>query len=405
MSFDIHKVRSEFPALDQMVHGKPLVWLDSAATTQKPRAVIDAITSFYEHDNANVHRGVHALSVRATAAFEGAREAIRAFLGAESAKEILFVRGTTEAINLVANSFGSTFQPGDEILISGMDHHSGIVPWQMVAERTGAVVRPIPILPDGTLDLDAYRAMLSSKTRIVGVVHVSNALGTVNPVREMADLAHAVGAKILVDGAQALAHVPVDVRALDVDFYACSAHKVYGPTGVGALYARAELLAAMPPWQGGGDMIRSVSFAKTTFAPPPARFEAGTPSVADAIGFGAALRWLSQLDLHAAHQHEAHLLRLGTELLASVPGLRMIGTAPHKVAVLSFVIDGVHPHDIGTIVDIEGVAIRTGHHCAQPVMQAFGLPATARASLGIYNNEEDLHRLVAALHRAIEVMR
>jgi cysteine desulfurase/selenocysteine lyase len=403
--FDVHAVRAQFPALQQDVHGKPLVWLDSAATTQKPQVVIDAMTRFYEHDNANVHRGVHALSVRATDAFEGAREAIRTFLGAASVREIVFTRGTTEAINLVANSFGASLRAGDEVLLSGMEHHSDIVPWQLLAQRTGVVVRPIPILQDGSLDLEAYHAMLSERTKLVGVVHVSNALGTVNPIRQMADAAHRVGARILVDGAQALAHVPVDVRGLDVDFYVCSAHKVYGPTGIGALYGKLELLESMPPWQGGGDMIRSVSFGKTTFAPPPARFEAGTPSVADAVGFGAALRWLSAFDLAEVHAAEASLLRMGTAVLSDVPGLRLIGTAPGKVAVLSFVIEGVHPHDLGTIVDVEGVAIRTGHHCAQPVMQYYGVPATARASLAIYNTEDDLHRLVAALHKAIQVMR
>lgn len=404
--FDVHAERARFPALHQSVHGRPLVWLDNAATTQKPDVVIDEEAGFYRTDNANVHRGVHTLSARATERFDAARATIATFLGAASPGEIVFVRGTTEAINLVANSWGdANLHTGDEIAISAMEHHSDIVPWQMLCQRTGAVLTVIPHDDRGVLQMQEAARVIGPRTRLVACVHVSNALGTVNPVAELARLAHSRGALILVDGAQATAHVPVDVRALDVDFYAFSGHKVYGPMGIGALYGRASILAGMPPWQGGGDMIRDVRFQYTLYADPPARFEAGTPNVAGAIALARALQYLSGLDREAMWAHEAALLRQGTERLQGIPGLRMIGTSPDKVAILGFVIEGVHPHDLGTILDRHGVAIRTGHHCAQPVMQFFGVPATARASLGLYNVEDDIDRLIDGLHAALKVLR
>ena len=402
---DIDAVRAQFPALHQDVYGKPLVYLDSGATSQKPAAVLSAMDDYYRRDNANVHRGVHALSARATAAFEDARAAVRDFLGAADAREIVFVRGTTEAINLVANSWGrAALRPGDEIVLSGMEHHADIVPWQLVAAATGAVIRPIPIADDGTLDLDAYAALLSPRVKLVGLVHVSNALGTVNPVAQMTAMAHAVGARVLVDGAQATLHVPVDVAALGCDFYAFSGHKVYGPTGIGALWARRSLLEEMPPWQGGGEMIRHVTFEETVYAGVPAKFEAGTPNIAGAIGLAAALRWLTALGREAAFAHEDALLRYGTARLTAIPGLRLIGTAPQKVGVLGFVLDGIHPHDVGTILDQHGVAVRTGHHCAQPVMARFGVPATTRASLAVYNTTAELDRLGEAVEAAIRLL-
>lgn len=405
-AFDARELRSKFPALHQNVHGLPLVWLDNAATTQKPEEVISKEADYYRFDNANVHRGVHALSARSTEQFEAARSTIARFLGTPDPREIVLLRGTTEAINLVANTYGVVhLREGDEIVISGMEHHSNIVPWQLLAARTGAVLRVIPFDSHGTLDLEAATQLIGPRTKIVGCVHVSNALGTINPIAELARLAHAQGAVILVDGAQAVAHVPVDVKALDVDFYAFSGHKAYGPTGIGALYGKKALLDAMPPWMGGGDMIRSVTFEKTSYAPVPAKFEAGTPNVAGVIALGAALNFLMSVDRPAMYAYEDELLAYGTERLLEIPGLRMIGDSPHKVAVMGFVIDGVHPHDLGTILDRHGVAIRTGHHCAQPVMQTFGVPATARASLGLYNVREDLDRLIEALHGAIKVLR
>ncbi|MBA2322028.1 MAG: cysteine desulfurase [Deltaproteobacteria bacterium] len=404
MSFDVEAVRAQFPILHQEAYGRPLVYLDSGATSQKPRAVIDAMSAYYERDNANVHRGVHLLSMRATEAFEGARATIARFLGGNP-KELVFVRGATEAINLVAFSWGrQNLGPGDEILLSGMEHHANIVPWQMVAEATGAKVRSIPLHDDGSIDLEGFDRLLTSRTKMVGVVHVSNALGTVNPVAHLAARAHEVGAKILVDGAQATLHTIVDVAALDVDFYAMSGHKVYGPTGIGALWGRAALLEAMPPYMGGGDMIRSVTFEKTTYAGVPARFEAGTPNISGAIGLGAALDWFTSLDREAVFAHEAALLAYGTRLLESIPGVRLVGTASDKVGVLGFVIEGVHPHDVGTVLDQQGVAVRTGHHCAQPVMERMGVPATTRASLAVYNTTADLDRLGEAVEQAIRLL-
>ena len=398
--FDLERIRGEFPILARRVRGKPLVYLDNAATSQKPLAVLEALDRYYRETNANVHRGVHLLSQEATLAFEAARERVRRFLGAASEKEIVFTRGTTEAINLVAQTWGrANVKAGDEIVLTTMEHHSNIVPWQMLAKATGAVIRVVPIDDSGTLDLAAYERLLSPRTRLVAAVHVSNALGTVNPVPTLVAGARRVGAKVLIDGAQAVPHLAVDVRALDVDFYAMSAHKVYGPTGIGVLYGKQALLEAMEPWQGGGDMIRSVSFEETTWNDLPYKFEAGTPDIAGGIGLGAALEWLEGVGLAEAAAHEARLLAYGTEALRSIPGVRLVGTAAHKASVLSFTMKGVHPHDIGTLLDLEGVAVRTGHHCAQPVMTRFAIPATARASLAIYNRTEDLDALVAALYK------
>ena len=399
---DARALRAQVPILSRLVRGKPLVYLDNAATTQKPKAVLEAMDAYYERHNANVHRGVHLLSQEATEAFEAAREAVRGFVNAASTKEVVFTRGTTEAINLVAQSWGrANLRPGDEIVVTAMEHHSNIVPWQLVAKATGAVLKAAPIDDAGDLPLDAFARTLSERTRLVAVTHVSNALGTVVPVREVVRLARERGAVVLVDGAQAAAHVPIDVRALDADFYAFSGHKVYGPTGIGALYGKEALLAAMPPWQGGGDMIRTVSFEGSTWNELPYKFEAGTPDVAGAVGLHAAIGWLQGIGVERAAAHEAALLARGTEVLQGVPGVRLVGTAPHKASVLSFTVEGVHPHDVGTILDLEGVAIRTGHHCAQPVMARFGLPATARASLAVYNVESDLE----ALRRGLEKVR
>jgi cysteine desulfurase / selenocysteine lyase len=402
--FDVEAIRRDFPALQQLVYGKPLVYLDSAATALKPQAVIDAVTGVYARDCANIHRAVHLLSQRATEAYEGTRDRLRDFLGAAHREEILFVRGTTEAINLVAQSWARPrLGPGDEILITGLEHHSNIVPWQQVGEQTGARLVVVPIDDRGEPTLDAWRARLSARTRLVATAHVSNALGTVQPVAEIARLAHQVGAVVVIDGAQAAPHMAVDVQALGVDFYALSGHKLYGPTGAGVLWGRRELLEAMPPWQGGGDMIRSVTFEKTTYAPLPHKFEAGTPDIAAVIGLGAAIDYLRAIGLPALAAHEQELLAYGTAALAEVPGLRLVGTAPRKAAVLSFTMEEIHPHDIGTIVDREGVAIRTGHHCAQPVMERYGLAATARASLGMYSSRADLDALVRGLHQVRKV--
>jgi cysteine desulfurase/selenocysteine lyase len=404
--FDVAAVRREFPILQQTVHGKPLVYLDSANTSQKPRAVIDAESGVYESCYANVHRGVYELSARAEQAFEGARSRLQRFVNAASPREIVFVRGTTEAINLVAQSFGrSRLKPGDEILVSAMEHHSNIVPWQMLCEQGGGVLKVAPIDDAGEIVLDELERRLSPRTRLVAVGHVSNALGTVNPVRRIVELAHARGVPVLVDGAQAAPHLPVDVRALDCDFYAFSGHKMYGPSGIGVLYGKTEHLEAMPPWQGGGDMILSVTFEKTTYNAIPYKFEAGTPNIAGTIALGAAVDYLGGFDRAGVAAHEHALLEYGTARLAEIPGLRPIGTAREKAGVLSFVLDGVHPHDIGTVLDHEGIAIRTGHHCAQPVMERFGVPATARASIGIYNTREDLDALARGLRKVSEMFR
>ena len=402
--YDVERVRAEFPILASSVHGKPLVYLDNAATTQKPRAVIDAEREYYEQTNANIHRGVHALSERATAAFEGARERVRRFLNADSTKEIVFTRGTTEAINLVAQSYGrSRFRAGDEILISALEHHSNIVPWQLLCEQSGALLRVVPIGDAGEFLFDEYRKLLGPRTRLVALAQVSNSLGTVLPVRQAIDLAHERGVPVLVDGAQAVAHEPVDVRALDCDFYAFSGHKIYGPTGTGVLYAKRALLEAMPPYQGGGDMIRSVTFEKSTWADLPYKFEAGTPNIAGVVGLGAALEFVERIGLESIAAHEAGLLEYATGRAAGIAGLRIIGTAPEKAGILSFVLERIHPHDIGTILDHQGVAVRAGHHCAMPVMQRFHVPATARASFALYNTRAEVDALIGAIHKAKEL--
>jgi cysteine desulfurase/selenocysteine lyase len=404
MSWDVERVRKDFPILHQEVHGKPLVYLDSAATSQKPQVVLDALASYYTTVNANVHRGVHLLSEQATADYEGARARIQRFLGAARPEEIVFVRGTTEGINLVSQSYGRrAVGPGDEIIISALEHHSNIVPWQMLCEERGAVLRVIPIDDHGQVELDVYERLLGERTRLVAIPHVSNALGTIVPVKRMIAIAHALGVPVLVDGAQAVPHLAVDVLDLDCDFYVFSGHKVYGPTGIGVLYGKTERLEQMPPWQGGGDMIKVVTFEKTTYNDLPYKFEAGTPHIAGAIGLGAALDYVDSLgrDQIAAHEHE--LLVYGTRALSAVPGLRLIGTAPDKAGVLSFVMEGAHAHDVGTILDREGIAVRTGHHCAMPVMDRFGVPATTRASLALYNTQAELDALAQGLLQVREI--
>jgi cysteine desulfurase / selenocysteine lyase len=402
--FDVQAVRRDFPILWQNVNGKPLVYLDNAATSQKPRQVIDAIVRYYERDNANVHRGVHTLSGRATDAYEHARSTAQRFLNAASPAEIIFVRGTTEAINLVAQTYGRVHVgPGDEVIISAMEHHSNIVPWQMLCEEKRARLRVVPMTDRGEFVMSEYEKLLGPKTRLVAIPHVSNALGTVNPVRDIVARAHAAGAVVLVDGAQAVPRMRVDVRELDCDFYAFSGHKAYGPTGIGVLYGKAALLDAMPPYQGGGDMIASVTFEKTVYNKLPHKFEAGTPDMAGAIGLGAALDYLDGLGIDNIAAHEDDLLAYATESVSSVPGVRLVGTAPHKVGALSFLMDNIHPHDIGTILDQEGIAIRTGHHCAQPVMLRFGIPATARASFGLYNTREEIDALARGIQKVREV--
>jgi cysteine desulfurase/selenocysteine lyase len=400
---DMGERRADFPILSERVHDKPLVYLDNAATTQKPHSVIDCVRRYYEETNSNIHRGVHALSEKATAQYEAARETVRRFINAGSTREIIFTRGTTESINLVAQSFGRTnLEAGDEILISAMEHHSNIVPWQLVCEQTGAVLKVIPIDDAGDIRLEEFEKLLSPRTRLLALVHVSNALGTINPVSEMVARARSQGVPVLLDGAQAVAHMGVDVQALDCDFYAFSGHKIFGPTGIGVLYGRAGLLEAMPPYQGGGDMIKMVSFEKTLYADLPYKFEAGTPNIAGTIGLGAALDYVRSVGLDRIAVHEQALLDYATARAVEIPGLRVIGTARHKASVLSFVLDDLHPHDIGTILDHEGVAIRTGHHCAMPVMERLGVTATTRASLALYNTEDDIDRLVASLRRMAE---
>jgi cysteine desulfurase/selenocysteine lyase len=405
-SFDVERIRRDFPVLHQTVHNKPLVYLDSAATALKPEPVIDALTRFYTRDTANVHRGVHLLSQRATDAFEKARERVRAFVNAREASEIVFLRGTTEAINLLANTLGRTrLGPGDEVLITELEHHSNIVPWQMACEATGARLVVAPITDSGEVLVEAVADKLSERSRIVSIAHASNALGTIVPVKDIARLAHERGAVVVVDGAQGAPHLRLDVQDLDVDFYALSGHKLYGPSGIGALYGRREIFEKLPPWQGGGSMIRRVTFEKTTYAGLPERYEAGTPHIAGAIGLGAACDYVSALDREALEAHERDLVAYGTAALEAMPGLRLIGTARAKIGVLGFVIDGIHAHDLGTVVDTEGVAIRTGHHCAQPLMDRMGVAATARASLGMYNTRADLDALVRAIDKAQRMFR
>jgi cysteine desulfurase/selenocysteine lyase len=403
-AFDVQKVRRDFPILNQRVHGKPLVYLDNAATTQKPQAVIDAMVRSYAEDNANIHRGVHLLSERATRAYEEARVKVQKFLNAPDLREIIFVRGTTEAINMVAQTFGrAKIGKGDEVLITEMEHHSNIVPWQLICEEKGAQLKVIPITDEGELRMDLLDGLLTDRTKIVAVVHVSNSLGTVNPISTIVEKAHARGIPVLVDGAQAVAHMPVDVQALGCDFYAMSGHKLLGPTGIGVLWGRLPLLEEMPPYQGGGDMISAVSFKKTTYNVVPNKFEAGTPNIAGSIGLGAAIDYLGGIDCSGMQAYEDELLAYGTRALTSVPGIRIVGTASKKASILSFVMEDVHPHDIGTILDQEGVAIRTGHHCTQPLMERMGVPATARASLALYNTKEEIDALVGALARVREI--
>ena len=397
-------VREDFPVLQQEIHGKPLVYLDSAATTQKPVRVISAIQHYYEKYNANVHRGVHYLSERATAQFEHARSRVRDFINAAAVEEIIFVRGTTEAINLVAQSYGrAKFVQGDEVILSELEHHSNIVPWQLLETQIGIKIRVIPVLDNGELDLEAYQQLFTKRTKIVSVNHVSNAIGTINPVAKIIEIAHQFEVPVMLDGAQAAPHIKIDVQLLDVDFYAFSGHKVYGPTGIGVLYGKRELLESMPPYQGGGEMISKVSFLETTFNKLPAKFEAGTPNISGALGLAAAIDYLSQIDIKAIMQHEQALLQDATERLRTIPGLKIIGEAQSKSPVISFVIENIHPHDIGTVLDHEGVAIRAGHHCAMPLMERFNIPATARASFAIYNTHQDIDALVEALNSVHKV--
>ncbi len=403
-AFDVRSVRRDFPILHQLVFGRPLVYLDNAATAQKPRAVIDALTGYYTRDNSNIHRGLHQLSERSTAAYEETRSKVRRFLNAAQDREIVFVRGTTEAINLVAQSYGRThLGPGDEVLITTMEHHSNIVPWQMLCGEKGARLRVAPIGDDGDLLLDEFEALLGPRTRLVSLVHVSNSLGTINPVKRLVEMAHRRNIPVLLDGAQAAPHLKVDVRDLDCDFYALSGHKMFGPTGIGVLYGRERLLEAMPPWQGGGDMIASVTFEKTTYNRLPHRFEAGTPHIAGVIGLGAALDYLESIDRDGCMAHEDDVLAYATRTIAALPRVRLVGTARRKTGVLSFVIDGVHPHDIGTILDRQGIAIRAGHHCTQPLMDRLGVPATARASFALYNTREEVDALAAGIRMVLEV--
>lgn len=397
-AFDVDRVREDFPILQREVHGKPLVYLDTAASAQRPQAVIDAVSDFYANHNANIHRGVHTLSQEATDLYEGARARLAGFINAPAEREVVFTRGTTESINLVAQAYlRERLQPGDEILVSRMEHHSNIVPWQLLCEQTGAVLKSIPFHGNGELDMQAFHELLTDRVRLVGIVMVSNALGTINPVQDICTAASARGIPVLVDGAQAMPHEAVDVQALGCTFFCFSGHKMYGPTGIGGLWAPYEVLEAMSPYQGGGEMIRKVSFESTEYNDPPGKFEAGTPNIAGAIGLAAAAAYLERLGMDNIAAHEAALLEAGTRKLNTVPGLRLVGTAPRKAGVLSFVIEGIHPHDIGTIIDHHGVAIRTGHHCAMPAIADLGLPATARASLGLYNTEAELDRLVEAL--------
>lgn len=404
-AFDVQKVRADFPILNQQINGHPLVYLDNAATTQKPQAVIDALVHYYLHDNSNVHRGAHTLSDRATAKFESARQTVADFINAKTTGQIIWTRGSSESINLVAASWGhANLKAGDRILVSALEHHSNIVPWQMIAEKTGATVVAIPVDENGVINMGAYGDLLDARVKLVAVNQVSNALGTVNPVEEMISQAHAVGAKVLIDGAQAIAHWPVDVQAMDCDFYVFSGHKLFGPTGIGVLYGKRELLELMPPYQGGGEMIETVSFDGTRYNQLPYKFEAGTPDIAGAIGLAAAIDYLNGLDRKALAAHEDALLAYATEKASTVPGLKIVGTAPSKAAVLGFVLEGAHPSDIGMLLDQQGVAVRTGHHCAQPIMQQYGIPGTVRASFSFYNTFDDIDRLFAALEKVRQLL-
>ncbi len=403
-TFDVARIREDFPILRELVHGKPLVYLDNANTTQKPRQVLDALDAYYRHDNSNIHRATHLLSERATRAYEATRASVARFINAADRREIVFTKGCTEGINLVAQSWGrSNLKPGDEVLVTWMEHHSNIVPWQLVCAQTGATLKAAPITDRGELDLDAFDRLLTERTKLVALIHVSNALGTINPVVALTAKAKAVGATVLIDGAQAIPHLPVDVRAIGCDFYSFSGHKMYGPTGTGVLYGQARVLDAMPPYQGGGDMIASVTFEKTDYNVLPYKFEAGTPNIAGVVGLGAAVEYLSALDRAAVGAHEDALLAYATDRVRAIDGVRLLGEAREKSSVLSFVLDGVHPHDMGTILDTEGIAVRTGQHCAQPVMDRYGVPATVRASIGLYNTRDEIDILVAGIHKVREV--
>ena len=405
MTLDIQKIRADFPVLDQRVNGSPLIYFDNAATTQKPKSVIDALSHYYALDNANIHRGLHALAERATTAYELTRTKIKEFINAPSSDQIILTAGTTGSINLVAQTFGrANFSKGDKILISNLEHHSNIVPWQMIAEEKGAIIEVIPVDERGVLDLEAFRNLLDASVKLVAVNHVSNAIGTINPIAEMIQLAHAHGAKVMIDGAQSIAHLDIDVQALDIDFFAFSAHKLFGPTGVGVLYGKRELLESMPPYQGGGEMIKEVSFEGTTYNELPYKFEAGTPNIADVIALSAAIDYVNALSKEALFTQELALLAYATEQLSTIPGLKIIGTASDKIAVISFVIDGLHPQDIGVLLDKFGIAIRTGHHCVQPLMKRFGLLGTCRASFAFYNTFEEIDLFVKALRRTINML-
>jgi cysteine desulfurase/selenocysteine lyase len=402
--FDVAEIRKDFPILNQKIHGKPLVYFDNAATTQKPQSVIQALTAYYTEFNANIHRGIHTLAEKATAEYEATRDIVRQFINAAHREEIVFTRGTTESINMVAATFGrQNIKAGDEVLISGMEHHSNIVPWQMLCEEKGATLKVIPVTDTGELDLDAFDKLLSEKTKIVAVVYVSNSMGTINPVPYIIEKAHQYGSKVLVDGAQASAHLDINVQELNVDFYAFSSHKVYGPTGVGVLYGKKALLEAMPPYQGGGEMIKDVTFEKTTYNELPYKFEAGTPNIADTVAFKAALEYINTLTKPVIAEYEYELLTYATEALVDIPGLRIIGTAKEKISVISFVVKGVHHQDIGIILDTQGIAVRTGHHCTQPLMDRFGIPGTSRASFAMYNTKEEIDKLVQGLHKVIKM--
>ena len=404
-TLNIDQIRADFPVLHQQVNKAPLIYFDNAATTQKPKAVIDALTAYYEQDNANIHRGIHTLAERATSAYELTRKKLAAFLNAPSTDQIIFTSGTTAGINLIAQTFGrANVGKGDQIIVSNLEHHSNIVPWQMIAEEKGAEIKVIPVSDAGVLDIEAFKALLNPKVKLVAVNHVSNAIGTINPIAEIISLAHAVGVKVLIDGAQSVAHLAVDVQALDMDFFVFSAHKLFGPTGVGVLYGKRELLESMPPYQGGGEMIKEVSFAGTTYNELPYKFEAGTPNIADVIAFGAALDYVQAIPSEALAAQEEALLAYATQKLQAIPGLRIVGTAPEKIAVISFVIDGVHPQDIGVLLDKFGIAIRTGHHCAQPLMQRYELVGTCRASFAFYNTFEEIDRFVLCLEKTLQML-
>ncbi|HNS42691.1 MAG TPA: cysteine desulfurase [Taishania sp.] len=405
MGFSVEEVRKQFPTLHQEVYGKPLIYFDNGATSQKPQVVIDVIEHYYAKENANIHRGVHYLSQKATDAYEEARRIVQRFIGAKHEYEVLFTKGTTDSINLVAYSFGELLTAGDEIIISEMEHHSNIVPWQLLCERKKSVLKVAPVLENGELDLAAYEKMLSPKTKLVAITHASNTLGTINPIKQMVQQAHAVGAKFMVDGAQSIQHLKIDVQALDCDFYAFSSHKVFGPTGAGVLYGKEDVLNAMPPYQGGGDMIDKVTFEKTTFNVLPFKFEAGTPHIIGGIATGVALNYLSQLDLDAIHQHESALMHYAQTEMQKIEGLKIIGTAANKTSVISFVVDGVHPFDIGTLLDKQGIAVRTGHHCTQPLMDKFGIVGTTRASFAFYNTIEEVNVFLNALKRSLELLK